>query len=782
MNKVIKPFKENYLIRVFFISIFIAFCFFIPFIIYDKGYFLYYGDFNAQEIPFYKLAHSAIREGNIFWNIYTDLGANFIGSYSFYMLGSPFFWVTLLFPNDFVPYLMGPLLIFKFAFSALFASLYLKRYLKDENVIILGGLLYAFSGFSLYNIFFNHFHEAIVIFPLLLYSLDELMYKNKRGLFCFVTFLSCIMNYYFFVGQTVFITIYFLIKILRKDYELEKFKIFIAICEFFLGILLSSFLLIPSLLSAIQNPRTDNFPFGFDALLYSIPQRYLHIIESFFFPPDLPAMTNFTPGSSANWASVSAWLPLLGMAGVFAFFKLKGQKFIKTLIITLFVMVFIPILNSSFQAFNQIFYVRWFYMFILILALVTCIAIEKLDTYEWNKPLKISLLTTLAVALPIGLLPQKDNSTSIKFGLMKYSDRFWIYVAISLLCIFLLSFIFNFYKNKSDIINLLRDVMAVIIIVVSSFVIMLGKINSFNTKEFIIPYCLEGKKNINLENIKNCRSDVYDSMENVAMFWEVPNIQAFHTVVPGSIMRFYPSIGVERSARSKPDTLVYGVRALTSCRWLFDYVDKSTHFKNTQMPGWKYYDSQNNFDIWENEYYIPFGFTYDNYITKSQYESVSKNKRHLLLLKAMVLDEAQKDKYSDLMTNIDNLSDLNYTEDEYYEDCLSRKNLCCSAFNYDNKGFSAEIDLTNENDKLIFFSVPFEKGWSAKVNNLDTEIEEVNIGFMAVRVPGHKKSVIRFNYMTPGLIEGIIISASSLIVFLSYLIFVFKMRKRPHIN
>ena len=148
----------------------------------------------------------------------------------------------------------------------------------------------------------------------------------------------------------------------------------------------------------------------------------------------------------------------------------------------------------------------------------------------------------------------------------------------------------------------------------------------------------------------------------------------------------------------------------------------------------------------------------------------------------MVLDGAQKDKYSDLMTNIDNLSDLNYTEDEYYEDCLSRKNLCCSAFNYDNKGFSAEIDLTNENDKLIFFSIPFEKGWSAKVNNLDTEIEEVNIGFMAVRVPGHKKSVIRFNYMTPGLIEGIIISASSLIVFLSYLIFVFKMRKRPHIN
>ena len=31
-----------------------------PILIYDKGYFLYYGDFNVQEIPFYRLAHDHI--------------------------------------------------------------------------------------------------------------------------------------------------------------------------------------------------------------------------------------------------------------------------------------------------------------------------------------------------------------------------------------------------------------------------------------------------------------------------------------------------------------------------------------------------------------------------------------------------------------------------------------------------------------------------------------------------------------------------------------------------
>ena len=61
-------------------------------------------------------------------------------------------------------------------------------------------------------------------------------------------------------------------------------------------------------------------------------------------------------------------------------------------------------------------------------------------------------------------------------------------------------------------------------------------------------------------------------MDNQAMFWQMPTIQAFHSIVPGSIMEFYPSIGVTRDVGSRPETDVYGLRALTSTRWLFDYT------------------------------------------------------------------------------------------------------------------------------------------------------------------------------------------------------------------
>ena len=153
---------------------------FLPYVIYDKGYFFFYGDFNVQQIPFYQLAHQAVREGNIWWSWKTDLGANFIGSYSFYLLFSPFFWLTLPFPTSFVPHLMAPLLVLKSACAAVTAYWYLRRFVRDQEWAVFCSLLYAFSGFSVYNIFFNHFHEAIVFFPLLLVGLEKAMTENPR--------------------------------------------------------------------------------------------------------------------------------------------------------------------------------------------------------------------------------------------------------------------------------------------------------------------------------------------------------------------------------------------------------------------------------------------------------------------------------------------------------------------------------------------------------------------------------------------------------------------------
>ena len=71
----------------------------------------------------------------------------------------------------------------------------------------------------------------------------------------------------------------------------------------------------------------------------------MHIIESFFFPPDLPARPNFTPDSNAKWASVAAYLPMFSMVGVFSFMKLRKKKYkwLKYLLPILFLCALVPI-------------------------------------------------------------------------------------------------------------------------------------------------------------------------------------------------------------------------------------------------------------------------------------------------------------------------------------------------------------------------------------------------------------------------------------------------------
>ena len=60
---------------------------FLPSLIANKGIFLYYGDFNSQQVMFYYHAQDMVKSGNLGWDWGTDLGSDFLTSYSFYLSG-----------------------------------------------------------------------------------------------------------------------------------------------------------------------------------------------------------------------------------------------------------------------------------------------------------------------------------------------------------------------------------------------------------------------------------------------------------------------------------------------------------------------------------------------------------------------------------------------------------------------------------------------------------------------------------------------------------------------
>lgn len=795
-----KPYALQAFLWAFLLSAFIV----IPVMIYDHGYFLYYGDFNVQEVPFYELAHDAVRNGETGWSHLTDLGANFVGSYSFYLLGSPFFWLTILLPSTWVAHTLGPLLMLKLGFASLTSYIYLRRYVRDKKYAVIGGILYAFSSFSVYNIFFFHFHEPMIFFPLLLAAFDEYHATKRKGVVALAVFACAAVNYYFFVGQVVFTVIYYVVKLISKSYRFNLWEFAQLAVECVIGFSMSMFLLLPSIAAITGNYRISELINGWNALIYKTSQRYPQILVSMFFPGDVPAKNDFTASAGAKWSSVAAYLPMFSMTFIIACLRSKSRSLFKRLMIILLIMAFVPILNSLFQMLNDDYYARWFYILTLIMCVITVQSLDRFREVDFKKGFLPTAIITVLTAVLIGLMPEKKHPDGekeyLKIGLEQSRLHFWLFVAFAVVGLALTLLIYILCQKKPKLLfRLTALLLSAFVVAYSVSYIWYARHFSDRSDQFLIEYGLNDGEDLTLDDVKDVRSDFYNTSDNMGMFWQVPNIQAFHSIVPGSLIDFYNSVGVERNVGSRPSTEFYGLRGLLSVKYLFREYDEDKepkeHFE--YMPGFSHIGTENGFEIYENEHYIPMGFTYDRFFTQEEYSDLSDDVKHLALLKAMVLSQEQMEIYRDITGYTDGMytgldaghndykpmdtkypkypdfdsvtSDFEYTEQDYFNDTKKLATNSCSSFAYTKEGFTAEF-TNNGGDNLLFFSVPFDNGWSAYVNGEKTDIEVVNIGFMAVRVPGNRKSTIEFRYQTPCLMIGCIISAASFGVLLLYLI------------
>lgn len=366
---------KNKIIISFLLSLILGMIIIVPNMIAGKGIFSLVADFDMQQIPFNMMINNSIKEGSILWTWYNELGSNFIGTFSFYNLFSPFNIIGYLFPASWFPYLIGPIFILKYGIAGLTSYLFLKRYVKNKNYAIIGSLLYTFSGFQLTNTLFYHFHDVVAFFPLLLYTLDNLVYDNKNVWFSLSVALAAFTNWFFFIGEVVFIIMYYIIKIIAKDYKFNIKLLFTVLFEGLIGTLLAAVVLIPSFLFTISNPRISDSWNLINMFKYWDLGVYFEIVRSFIFPSEIMNPRAFL--TEGNYSSVELYLPFVGVVLASSCVFKKPKNWESILMITCVIFMIVPILNSSFFAFKINYYARWFYMPILIMSLLSIKALEE---------------------------------------------------------------------------------------------------------------------------------------------------------------------------------------------------------------------------------------------------------------------------------------------------------------------------------------------------------------------------------------------------------------------
>ena len=757
---------------------------FLPFYLLDGGFFHYAGDFNSQQISFYRYMNGFLKglsypdgagsvRNTFSWA--TDLGSGAMNAYSFYLYGSPFFWFSLLFPQQWLPYLMVPLLVLKFAAAGGGAYLYLRRYVQNQNYAVLGAVLYAFSGWGLYNIFFNHFIDVLALFPWMLWALDETIYNGRHGLFAFWVGINLLNNYFFFIGQVLFLLIYFLCKVSAGDLKLTPRLFGHLAFESVLGAALGFVILWPAVLSLLQNPRTIDLSSGWGFLTYSKPQQYLAILLSWILPPDSPYMTSIWSEGIIKWTSMTAYLPLCSLAGAVAYWQTRQGDSKKRIVGTCAVFALVPMLNSAFYALNSSYYARWFYMPVLILAAMTVNALED-PAVELDRPAKRIgwlMIATLAFAL----VPVQDTSTKEwTLGVLQNPGQYAAVLGFGLAGLLVYRFIARRWRQDK---RLPQRMLAAVLAFSCLFGIThigIGKFGQWNTDSDLV------EEYTNALALKedlpegDWRIDTFKTHDNLGLWLDKSSLQYFGSTAAPSILSFYPALGVKRDVRSQPELENYALRGLLSVKYLITTPAHQSDFLAVADDGWSYYDTLDGFTLYENDNYVPMGFTYDYYLTEDAYESTITVTRSNLLMRALVLSEEDAAAYCQYLTQLPaaELNDLTY--DRYVQDCADRRASACSVFQMTNSGFHAEITLDTTN--LVFFSVPYDDGFTAAVNGRKADILRVDEGLMAVLCPAGK-STIDFVYQPAGIRLSKAVTRAALVVFAAYTVyFVWDDRKK----
>ena len=165
-----------------------------------------------------------------------------------------------------------------------------------------------------------------------------------------------------------------------------------------------------------------------------------------------------------------------------------------------------------------------------------------------------------------------------------------------------------------------------------------------------------------------------------------------------------------------------------------------------EQYGYKLIKTTDKYKLYENSSAKPLGFIVNSYISQKEFfEKSSIEERQNVVNNMVILTKNQIKKYKNLFKG-----NLEYTSTD---------------FKFRKNSFTSKIK-TNK-DALVIYTIPYDKGWQATVNQKDVTIEKVDNGVMAIKVSKGTNN-IKFKYFPPGLKIGLMLSTLSLAGYILY--------------
>jgi len=767
-------------------ALLIAFCAVIPILLMNGGNLFLIGDHMTQQIPFMKECRRMFLSGEPFWSHNTFLGANFIGTYSFYVYGSPFFWPLLLLPESLMGIGVSLMFIAKHAVAALTAYWFLKRHIKTPHFAMIGAWMYAFSSFTMDSSYYYHFLDVIAFFPLILYFTDEVLENRKKPLLSLVVLLNAVTNYYFLVASSVFFLIYLVFRIKFSDgcYTVRdgvRCVVFYAVGGF-----ASMIVLLPSFLCLLETDKATGSIGG-----SSLWMMLLGCIEGISTLDGIVLPSEGILGSGNgfilswfNFSSSKAFLPMFGALFFFTALRKKEKTWDYKLLKFLLIVTLIPVLNGAFSMYTMIIYTRWWYAFVLVMIVAAMHVLEELESVPQAEAMAVhkrsakTLTIVAAVTFFVPLLLKILCTYVLKDWIYSWMDPSIVeyaettkfttpfmwedlrYFAV-LVVLILLSYGPLWHSLKHRWIYDAKTIVPVVaVICILSYGIYLSnesRVFSVNKLATYDGADVAATEDISYHSRTQC-DRVYngEAFDNYALVINEPGINTFHSFKSHATTEFARLVGY-RIDDAPWTPAFYTTEAIQTVLSVEHLLDEDGN--RTDAP-----------------YYTPFGYEYTQYILDEGYDyttdEAENNRRVEWMTAACFVDAETAEALGDLLTPFDTDAAFDWTKA-----VEETSKTAAVAFEMTGHGFTAVSE--GDHDRLLYFSVPHDNGWTAFVNGSPTEIYTVNGGLMAIRVPAGEADIV-FTFETPGLVLGAIVSAMALFGLLAYTV-VCALRKRSEI-